>query len=160
MSVAYVAFGSNISPRLKNLQEAFKKLAQGPVTILQKSALYETKPYGGVAKGDFLNAVVKIETQLSPKDLLTFLQSIEQNMGRVREVHWGSRNIDLDLLIYDKVTLNTEFLTLPHPEMTKRSFVLFPLKDVYDKNLFGQSFDFWLEKSGNEKEVTLFKKEW
>lgn len=159
--VGYVALGSNIEPRLQNLQEALLNLQEASVEILGKSAVYETKAYGYTQQGDFLNAVVKIATSLTPEELLQVTQGIEKKMKRKKIIHWGPRNIDLDLLLLGEETRQTLTLVLPHKELTKRSFVLVPLKDVYEKeSLLGKRLDQWIKASGNLNEVKLFKKEW
>lgn len=159
--VGYLALGSNIEPRLENLQQAIHYLQQAPLEILAKSAIYETKAYGYTQQADFLNAVVKIATTLTPEELLEVTQGIEKKMKRKKLIHWGPRNIDIDLLLLGKETRQTSTLTLPHQELTKRSFVLVPLKEVYEKKqLLGKGLKEWIVASGNVEEVKFFKKEW
>lgn len=159
--VGYLALGSNIEPRLENLQQAIHYLQQAPLEILAKSAIYETKAYGYTQQADFLNAVVKIATTLTPEELLEVTQGIEKKMKRKKLIHWGPRNIDIDLLLLGKETRQTSTLTLPHQELTKRSFVLVPLKEVYEKKqLLGKGLKESIVASGNVEEVKFFKKEW
>jgi 2-amino-4-hydroxy-6-hydroxymethyldihydropteridine diphosphokinase len=109
-------------------------LSQLPGTTLHAfSQIYETAPVGPVEQGMFLNAAAKVETSLSPRDLLTALQSIEQQAGRAsraERVHWGPRELDMDILFYDQQVLKEDDLTIPHPQLHKRWFVLKPLADI------------------------------
>lgn len=131
MTLAYIGLGSNIGDREQNLRKAVSMLgeAQG-VEVARLSRIYETTPVGDVEQGDFLNAVVEIETNLAPPQLLKLTKSIEERGHRVRTVHWGPRTIDLDILLYDDVEMNEPHLNLPHPEVSKRAFVLVPLAEL------------------------------
>lgn len=128
---AYVALGSNLGDRRAYLDGAVKALASlehcrlGPV-----SSFIETKPFGGVEQGDFLNGCLMLETLLEPEELLDELQKIEQAAHRERKIHWGPRTLDLDLLFYDDLIMNTERLTLPHPGIAERDFVLRPMAEI------------------------------
>lgn len=130
MSTAYVALGSNLGDRRANLRLALEKLRQHKIDVADVSTFFSTKPYGVTDQPDFLNAVCRVETDLPPLELLHTLLAIEQEMGRVRLRHWGERNIDLDLLLYDDVCMNTPELTLPHPDMQNRDFVLLSLAEL------------------------------
>lgn len=131
MATAYIALGSNLGDRKKNLTTALFYLVQEPRIILEKlSSFIETKPYGVTDQPDFLNGCCRIWTDLSPRQLLTILQSIENKMGRVRTRRWGERIIDLDILLYDDITVNGPDLAIPHPDMKNRDFVLEPLKEI------------------------------
>lgn len=154
MSIVYIALGSNLGDKLGYLKDARQALSEQPqITVLASSKLYETDPYGDVEQDDFLNAAIKIETKLDPQELLDVLHQIEAELGRERLIHWGPRTIDLDILLFDDAVIQTKTLTIPHPELTKRSFVLIPLKDIYDGELGGRSLTEWIEKSGNANEV-------
>jgi 2-amino-4-hydroxy-6-hydroxymethyldihydropteridine diphosphokinase len=132
MTTAYVALGGNLGDRHDNLERATQALAQTPgVRLLARSSLYETAPVGGPAgQPAYLNAVVAIETDLSPEDVLARCAQIEANLGRVREVKDGPRTIDLDLLLFGSQTRDTAELTLPHPRLHERLFVLEPLAEI------------------------------
>lgn len=130
MSTAYVALGSNLGDRRANLRTTIAKLKEHKIDVADVSTFFSTRPYGVTDQPDFLNAVCRVETDLAPLDLLHVLLTIEQEMGRVRLRHWGERNIDLDLLLYDDVCMNTPELTLPHPDMQNRDFVLLPLAEL------------------------------
>ena len=130
MSRAYVALGSNLGDREENLRTALKHLQENGVEVIKTSTFIETEPYGVTDQPGFVNAVCQVETELAPLELLRLLLSIEQEMGRVRLRRWGERNIDLDLLLYEDVVLESEELTLPHPDMQNRDFVLLPLAEI------------------------------
>ena len=130
MSEAYVALGSNLGDRVENLRTAIKHLEANGVEIVKVSTFIETEPYGVTDQPGFVNAVCQVETELAPLELLRLLMSIEQEMGRVRLRRWGERNIDLDLLLYEDACVVSEELTLPHPDMQNRDFVLLPLAEI------------------------------
>ena len=131
MSRAYLALGSNLGERRAHLQFAVDELAGAPgVDVLDVSRVYETDPVGGPAQGAYLNAVVSIDTRLDPYALLGLAQRIEQDARRVRAERWGPRTLDVDLLLYDDVVSTDPELTLPHPRLWERGFVLAPLRDV------------------------------
>ena len=131
MATAYIALGSNLGDRRKNLTTALFHLVREPRIILEKhSSFIETKPYGITDQPDFLNGCCRIWTDFSPRQLLAALQSIEDKMGRVRTRRWGERIIDLDILLYDDIAVNDPDLVIPHPDMKNRDFVLEPLKEI------------------------------
>ena len=130
MSEAYVALGSNLGDREENLRTALKHLEENEVEVVKVSTFIETEPYGVTDQPGFVNAVCQVETKLAPLELLRLLLSIEQEMGRVRLRRWGERNIDLDLLLYEDACVVSEELTLPHPDMQNRDFVLLPLAEI------------------------------
>lgn len=128
---AFIGLGSNLGDREASLRQALEHLAQTPETsVVRASSLYDTEPVGVEDQPHYLNAVAQVETQLTPRQLLWNLMLIERRLGRVRSQRWGPRTIDLDLLLYEGVVLEDDDLTLPHPEMTKRSFVLVPLVEL------------------------------
>jgi 2-amino-4-hydroxy-6-hydroxymethyldihydropteridine diphosphokinase len=153
MQEAYVALGANLGDRESSLAEAIRRIAHDPGVELRRiSPIYETAPVGFTDQPSFLNMTVCLGTDLQPLDLLHRLLAIEQEMGRVREVRWGPRNIDLDLLLYGEVVLDTPELTLPHPRMGQRAFVLVPLHDIWPaKDVFPWAAElkaFSLEEEG------------
>ena len=131
-NVAYIALGSNQGDRELNLLRAVAEVGRLPESrITSLSGFYDTEPVGGVLQESFLNAVLQLETGLSPEDLHVGLQQIETMIfKRTREVRWGPRTMDLDLLFYGDVILNDEFLTVPHPRLHERRFVLEPLVEI------------------------------
>ncbi|HZX71043.1 MAG TPA: 2-amino-4-hydroxy-6-hydroxymethyldihydropteridine diphosphokinase [Rhodanobacter sp.] len=131
MSLAYVALGSNLGNPRQQVLDAMAALAGLPGTrVLQRSALYRTAPWGVLEQPSFINAVVELETALSAQALLQHLLVIEQQAGRVRTERNGPRTLDLDLLHVEGTLIDSERLTLPHPRMAERAFVLLPLHDV------------------------------
>ncbi|MBI5024092.1 MAG: 2-amino-4-hydroxy-6-hydroxymethyldihydropteridine diphosphokinase [Candidatus Omnitrophica bacterium] len=130
MSIAYIALGSNLGDRVCYIKNAVALLQEKGVSVLKQSTIIETDPVGGPPQRKFLNAVVKISTELSPLELFSVCQSIETELGRVRDVINGPRTIDLDILLYDRLTIDTPQLKIPHPRMFERTFVLEPLKEI------------------------------
>jgi 2-amino-4-hydroxy-6-hydroxymethyldihydropteridine diphosphokinase len=129
---AYIALGSNLGDSQKQLRDAIEALAELPHTrLLARSHVYRTPPWGVHDQPDFLNAVVVLETPLLPHDLLDALLDIERSAGRERNgERWGPRTLDLDLLHVAGKTANDERLTLPHPHIAERAFVLLPLNEL------------------------------
>ena len=139
MALAYVGIGSNLGDRFAHLEAALAGIA-GIGTISGGSPTYETAPIGEIDQDAFLNAVVALETDLAPLELLEALLGIEASRGRRRDVRWGPRTLDLDLLWYDGITLEVSGLTIPHPEIRKRRFVLVPLVHVDPRLRDGSGF--------------------
>ena len=131
MHLAYIGFGSNIGDRLAHIQNAIHALSKTEGITLQKiSSIYTTDPVGYEEQAQFLNGVAAIQTSLSPLPLLHTLKDIETTIGRKHRVRWGPREIDLDILIYEDLCVQTEKLVVPHPEMHLRGFVLVPLTEI------------------------------
>ena len=129
--LAYIGLGSNLKGPKEQIEKAIKALSEAKeITLLSVSSFYQSKPLLDMPGPNYLNVVCKIETDLSALDLLNFCQEIEDNQHRVREVKWGSRSIDLDILLYGNQVLATKRLIIPHPEMINRAFVLFPLFEI------------------------------
>lgn len=131
MASVYIGLGSNLGHRegyLRSAIEALCDLSQGRIEAT--SSIYETPPVGVTDQPDFLNAVVKVETPLSPREVLSICQRIEEHLGRIRTRRWGPRTIDLDLLLYEDRVVHEEDLILPHPRMAERIFVLVPLLEI------------------------------
>lgn len=131
MARAFLSLGSNLGDRRSTLEAALRALeASSDVRIIRRSSLYETAPVGKTDQPDFYNLVVQVETALSPEALLDRCQEIERALGRVRDERWGPRTADVDILLYDRHTVHTERLIVPHPEMLRRRFVLDPLLEI------------------------------
>lgn len=131
MSTAYIALGSNLGERAVMLRRAICALHDDPaVRVVAESGVYETAPVGGPEQPDYLNMVVAVETNFTPEALLARCLEIEAENGRVRRERWGARALDLDLLWYEGGVRQTETLTLPHPRMVERAFVLVPLAEI------------------------------
>ncbi len=125
-----IALGSNLGDRSDYLQQARLRLEQLIAPVARQSRIYETDPVGPGKQGLYLNQVLGFETVLEPEELITITSGIEKEMGRLREKQWGPRTIDLDLLLYGSRVLATTILTLPHPRLHERPFVLVPLLEV------------------------------
>ncbi len=160
MSTAFIALGSNLGDRTKNLRTALAVLTQtGDLMLEAVSAVFETAPVGGPEQGPYLNACAAIVTELSPTLLLLEMLDIEKKMGRVRAGRWGPRTIDLDLLLYGRIMMNTPLLELPHPRMRERDFVLTPLADIAPGQIvpgLNQPVSSILAKRPENKEVKLY----
>ena len=130
MSIAYIALGSNLGDKEANLRQALKMLLVKGLQIRSVSSFFKTEPYGVTDQPEFINAVACVKTDLAPEKLLKLLLDTELEMGRVRLRHWGERNIDLDLLLYDDLIYYSEKLVLPHSDMQNRLFVLQPLSEI------------------------------
>ncbi|NCC86770.1 MAG: 2-amino-4-hydroxy-6-hydroxymethyldihydropteridine diphosphokinase [Clostridia bacterium] len=132
MNNAVLGLGSNVGDRMSNLKKAITAISRIPETkLVRASNIYETKPVGYLDQDDFLNLNIMIETNLSPSAVLGACFGIESCLGRVRNIKNGPRKIDIDLLIYESVRMETFELTLPHPRILERAFVLKPLLDLY-----------------------------
>ncbi|WP_088188610.1 2-amino-4-hydroxy-6-hydroxymethyldihydropteridine diphosphokinase [Desulfosporosinus sp. FKA] len=127
----FLGLGSNLGDRGRYLSEAVLALKKRPaIAVLSLSRIYVTEPWGVQEQPLYWNQVVEVDTTLPPLDLLHVCQEIEQQFGRVRKEHWGSRTIDIDLLIYDNVVSESKELILPHPYLEVREFVLAPLREI------------------------------
>jgi 2-amino-4-hydroxy-6-hydroxymethyldihydropteridine diphosphokinase len=136
---AFVGLGGNLGDRVATLRAAIDRIrGVHGVTFVQVSAAYETEPVGLLEQPRFLNAVMGLETTLLPEPLLSGLQAIEHAFGRERTVRWGPRTLDLDLLAFEGQTRGTPVLTLPHPRMLERAFVVVPLREVLQQPRFSR----------------------
>ena len=131
MKYVYLGLGSNLGDKRQLIQEAaFALDSHKKINLLKSSSLYETEPVGYKEQDSFINAVLKIETSLDPYALLECCLSIEKKMGRCRNRRWGPRRIDIDILLYQGFRSEDKHLTLPHPRMLERGFVLVPLVEI------------------------------
>lgn len=130
MNKAYLLIGGNMGDRLANLEMAKLAIHKEIGPILLSSSMYETAAWGKEDQPAFLNQALLIETNLIAHDLMMALLAIEKNMGRIRQEHLGPRTIDLDIIFFNDQIIDTENLTIPHPQMQKRNFVLSPLKEI------------------------------
>ncbi len=130
-TICYIGLGSNLANPPQQLHTAIAKLSALPyIQVINISQFYQTTPVGPQDQPDFVNAVVAIDTSLNAIDLLSQLQHIEQQQGRIRQQRWGPRTLDLDLLLYGDAIINTPQLTVPHPELLNRRFVIEPLLEI------------------------------
>lgn len=133
----YLSLGSNIGNRQEYIESAIELVGKREgIKILKKSGLYETSPIGYVEQDLFLNAVIKIETDFSEREILKIINKIENELDRKREIRWGPRTIDIDILIFSDKKINETDLIIPHKEMLNRLFVLVPLIEIYDGEYF------------------------
>ncbi len=142
MSKALLGIGTNIGDRLANIDNALEALKKIPgLNVIRVSHIYETKPWGFKEQQNFYNAVIEVETELTPNALLGVCLGVEAGLGRVRVFKNGPRVIDVDLLLYENEVSDTKELKLPHPFIKERDFVLVPLKDLYDDlKIFGYDY--------------------
>jgi len=130
LRTVYLGLGANIGDREWNLRKAVRTLCERGCKLTAASSLYETKPVGITDQPDFLNAVIAVKTALNPRDLLAVCRRIEQEMGRVRTLRYGPRVIDIDMLLYEGAESSDDELTIPHPRILDRAFVLVPLAEI------------------------------
>lgn len=128
MGGIYLLLGTNMGDRKANLEEARKRIGN----VIRSSSVYSTAAWGMEGQPDFFNQVVEIESDLRPEELLNTTLKIESEMGRVREKKWGPRLIDIDILLYRNVILNSPNLKIPHPEIQNRRFTLIPLREIFN----------------------------
>ena len=126
-----LSLGSNLGVRRENLEAALARLGQLPETsVTRRSRVYETEPYGVTGQPGFLNMAAEVETELQPLELLDAIQTIERRLGRRPTERWGPRIIDIDIVLWDTLVLETDTLTVPHPDFRNRAFVLIPLAEI------------------------------
>ena len=157
MRKVYLSLGANLGERGETIREALRCLALSEgVELLKVAPFYETAPWGKTDQPGFINTCAEVRTLLEPLAFLHLCQSIEQELGRVRHEHWGARTIDIDLLMMEEVTSDTEELRLPHPYLTERAFVLVPLADIAPELLVkGHCVRAWLGLLQSGQEVSL-----
>jgi len=130
-TLAYIGLGSNLSDPQMQLEQALSALAALPACRhLKASSFYRSRPMGPQDQPQYINAVASLETDLEPEALLDTLQAIENEQGRLRDEHWGPRTLDLDILLYGAELMNSARLTIPHPGLAEREFVLYPLFEL------------------------------
>ncbi len=142
--VCYVALGSNLGDSASHIMDGLQALANhSDIDFLNTSLFYQSKPHGPQDQPDYINAAVEFKTRLNPEALLDELQKIENENGRVREgvERWGARTLDLDLLFYGDETIKTKRLTVPHPRICERVFVLYPLRDLLSATTTEQAIE-------------------
>ena len=130
MPEATLGLGGNIGDKRRYVAEAVARLDAGGARIVRRSSDYRTEPWGLTDQDWFVNACVLVDTVLPPQALLALCQEVERALGRTREIRWGPRTIDIDILTYDALTLDTDSLVLPHPSALERAFVLAPLAEI------------------------------
>ncbi len=156
MHRAYLSLGSNIGDRQEHLERAVALLdAHESIRVESVSSYYETDPWGFEDQDAFLNIALGIDTDLTPDQLLAACQAVEQELKRVRKIHWGPRTIDVDILTYGQYCSQSAVLEIPHPRMTERGFVLVPLAEIAPElSVKGRKVSDWLvevDRSGIRK---------
>lgn len=157
---AFLSLGGNLGNTREIFEQTYPWIEKKIGHIRQKSSLYQTAAWGMTDQADFLNQVIEVETTLVPEAILTQLLAIEQLFGRVRDVRWGPRSIDLDLLLQDDVQLKTELLEVPHPRMQDRKFILIPLVEIAPDVLhpgLGLTSEALLKATKDSSSVTLIQ---
>ncbi|MDN4527473.1 2-amino-4-hydroxy-6-hydroxymethyldihydropteridine diphosphokinase [Fictibacillus fluitans] len=130
-NMVYLSLGSNLGNREEYIRQAVQELEAHPdMEVRMVSSLYETDPVGYTDQPPFLNAAVRVQTSLSAEELLSITQKIENKLERIREIRWGPRTIDLDILLYNSERIHSDTLHIPHPRMLERAFVLIPLLEI------------------------------
>ncbi len=160
---AYLSLGSNLGDRLENLTRALTLMRQAAITLQRTSAIYETEPVDYADQDWFLNCVAEVCTSLPPIELLHALQAIETRLGREHAIPKGPRTIDIDILLYGNLLLNGDELTLPHPRMFQRRFVLEPLRALASELVIassgsgpGRSVEDWWQSLNDSATVRIF----
>ena len=155
----YLLLGSNVGERLGNLKTALNLIDDEIAPVIERSSVYETKPWGNENQPSFLNQVIVIETQVEPAVLLKKLKSVERTVGRKRTDKWGPRVIDIDILLMDDLIYKSEKLSIPHPQLHKRRFTLVPLAEIAAKDIhpeFELTIQELLSVCKDELEVHVF----
>ncbi len=153
--------GSNLGDRLSHMDKALQRLSELVGVLQCQSAIYETAAWGKTDQPGFLNMAVILNTRLTPQQVLSSILGIEREMGRQRDVKWGERTIDIDILMYDNVTVSDPDLVIPHPEMHKRRFALVPLHEIAPDALhptIGKTISTLLAECPDTLSVTLLSK--
>lgn len=160
MPKLYLLLGGNLGDRILYLQQARARIAVQVGQIMRRSKLYETAAWGKTNQPAFLNQVLEVQTALTPEQVLQSINAIEQELGRVRQEHWGARVIDIDILFYDDLVLQTQRLTIPHPQLHLRRFTLMPLAEIAPDLVhlvLGKSINKLLEACADALEVRVFE---
>jgi 2-amino-4-hydroxy-6-hydroxymethyldihydropteridine diphosphokinase len=159
MNTVMIALGSNIEPRSQYLNDAIQLLAEHEnIKVVNQSSIYETDPIGYEDQSPFLNMVIQIKTELIPMDLLSYCQKVEIALGREREIRWGPRTVDLDILVYNQKSVHNEHLTIPHPRMLERAFVLIPLSEIgEDVEINNHTVQFYIDKLSDKDQKGVKK---
>lgn len=163
MTRSYIGLGANQGEPVENLKAALQLINNHPgITVINVSSVYLTEPVGYEDQPWFHNCAAELETGLQPYELLAVLQGIENELGRVRTIRWGPRTVDLDILLYDELEMDEEKLSIPHPRMTERAFVMVPLAEIAPEAMFpdGQIVREVSEKIKDKKYCCILQKIW
>lgn len=161
-NTAFIALGSNIGNRYEYLTKAIEELAKHPkILLVNNSSIYETDPVGYEEQDLFLNMVMEIITSFSAHELLDFCLNLEKELGRKREIVWGPRTIDLDILLYNQENIKSEKLIIPHPRMLERNFVMIPLSEIRPDIIIPnieKPLEAWINELPNKEGVRIWKR--
>jgi 2-amino-4-hydroxy-6-hydroxymethyldihydropteridine diphosphokinase len=161
-NTALIAIGSNMGNRYDYLTKAIERLANHPeIQLVNYSSIYETDPVGYEDQDLFLNMVIEILTSFSAHELLDICLKVELELGRKREIFWGPRTLDLDILLYNQENIETEKLIVPHPRMLERNFVMIPLSEIKPDVIIPnieKPLEAWIEELPNREGVRLWKR--
>lgn len=159
---AFISLGSNIRNRYDYLSKAIEYLTKHPkIQLVNTSSVYETDPVGYEEQDLFLNMVIEIQTDLSALELLDFCLKVELELGRKREIVWGPRTIDLDILLYNQENIKSEKLIIPHPRMIERNFVMIPLMEIQPDVIIPnieKPLQTWIKELANKEGVRIWKR--
>jgi len=134
MNKVFVGIGSNLGDKFNNISQVFNSLKENSnFSNIKKSSLYETRPYGKVNQENFINAVFYFETNFSVNEIFNYTKDLEKKIGRIKRKHWGPREIDIDILLYNNIIYEDQKITIPHKDLLNRDFVLVPLIEIDDK---------------------------
>ncbi|MEC1525218.1 2-amino-4-hydroxy-6-hydroxymethyldihydropteridine diphosphokinase [Neobacillus niacini] len=161
-NTAFIALGSNIGDRYDYLSKAVERLvSHSKIQLVNTSSVYETDPVGYEEQDLFLNMVMEIQTDLSAFELLDFCLKVELELGRKREIMWGPRTVDLDILLYNQENIKSEKLMIPHPRMLERNFVMIPLSEIKPNITIPNTekpLEVWIEELPNKEGVRVWKR--
>lgn len=160
MTTIYLLLGSNLGDRLALMQSGIGLIQKQVGELMQVSSLYETAPWGGIEQSAYLNQVIEVNTLLAPEEVLRVILDIEHELGRVRYERWGARHLDVDLLYYGALQMDTARLTVPHPRLHERRFTLIPLVEIapeFVHPVLGLTSTSLLAQCTDEGEVSLFE---
>lgn len=162
MARAVLSLGSNIGEKSDQLRLAVQALEASPdIRILKRSSFYTTAPVGYLDQDDFVNAVILVETSLSPYELLSECQRVEQALKRERVIRWGPRTIDIDILCFEDIQNDDPILTIPHPRMTERAFVLVPLSEIDGQRVvLGKTIEEWVTSQEDQQIRKMTHEKW
>jgi 2-amino-4-hydroxy-6-hydroxymethyldihydropteridine diphosphokinase len=162
VNVAFISLGSNIGNRYDYLSKAIENLAKhSKIQLVNTSSVYETDPVGYEEQDLFLNMVIEVHTELSANELLDLCLKLELELGRKREMVWGPRTIDLDILLFNQENIKSEKLIIPHPRMLERNFVMIPLSEIKPDIIIPnieKPLDAWIKELPNKEGVRIWKR--
>lgn len=161
MNSLYVGIGSNIGDRENYIKTALERIEEYPdINVADVSSIYETEPVGVTEQAAFLNMVALLKTDMNAFQVLEILQGIEQSLGRERDIRWGPRTIDLDILLYNNENIVAEGLVIPHPRLIQRGFVVIPLHELNPEAIIpttNKPIESYIDHTADKEGVRLWK---